>query len=314
MLARMDVARLATLQDAAIQALVRNDLPQALDCLDQALSVDFEDGRTLGMLKYVRYWQDRFNRAQTLAEPLDMVDYLFDEWTEFARFRSKIGLTDEAVIHALRTLVFGGALDLLQAYNGPEGVRNAAILQRVGLCHKAVGNYEAARKLFESACRLAPDDAGLLADLGDSYALLGEEELAKLMFKEAFSLDPGSIKLATLDSALINRLLVTVQEQRVAPESVPYWMPVFGILSGVFTVYRQLKPAEYGKLRQQVYNLEREYQDRPELRVITLPKLLNKYFSLLEHAKHTAQPKHIRDELLLKIESLHPGVFKLYTQ
>jgi len=309
----MDERSVLYYQEQAFLLLQEGKLDAALAAMDQALTLDYADHRTIFMLKCARYWEPRFIKCAKLPV-LEACEYLVGQWKAFAEFRERLNYDDEKAVWSFRHLVFGTMLHDLESYNNEAGVRNPQVLLMAGLCHKLCGRYEISRKFFESACRLVPDNATYIAELADVHACLGEEEMAKLLFKEAFYLDPQAVKTETLDSAIIRRLIDSVKVQGFSVESLPWWIPVFGLLSGVFTASRELRPAEYGKLRQAIYALEREYQDHTSNRDITLPALLNKYFWMLDHAKQTRQPRHVIEELLLKVESLHQGVYKLYTR
>lgn len=310
----MTPASLQQAREQALTALRSRKLDEARSWLDQALSINFEDKLTMNLLKGIGFWEDRFGKLNNCVSDFDRANAVISYWKSFQQFLDRNKIDDEQSLFSFRTCIFNTALSYLQSYNNAEGSRNPDILWRVGLCNKLLGNFDASRKFLEAAWRLDPENPVILAELADIHALLENDELGKLLFREAFFLDPKAIMLDTLESALIRGVIQNVQNQGLPAAQVPYWIPIFGILGGVFTITRELKPLEYGKLKQGIYAIEREYQEPKADKAILLPTLLNKYFWLLDHAVGSQQPKHVISDILLKIESLHPVIYKLYTR
>jgi tetratricopeptide (TPR) repeat protein len=310
----MSVDRLQEIKENTLAQLHQGNLSVAKSSLDQGLELNFEDEDIVSMLKGVHFWQDRLQRIKTRPSDFDRANGILEVWSQFLLFCRKIKLTKAKIMYAFRAFAFTTMKNYLLTYNNSEGIKNPEILWRMGLCNKLLGNLEAARRFLEVAWTLNKDHPVILAELADIHALLNETDLAKLLFREAFALDPAPISLGTMESELINRLIHQVREQGVVEDEVCYWIPIFALLGGVFTSSRILNAQEYGRLKQTIYALEREYQEKASRKNILIPLLLNKYFCLLEHAQNTKQPKHLLDELLLKIESLHPVVYKLYTR
>jgi hypothetical protein len=50
----------------------------------------------------------------------------------------------------------------------------------------------------------------------------------------------------------------------------------------VFSVKREMKPLEFGKLKQSIFLLEREIESEPRARGL-VPRLINRYFWLIDH-------------------------------
>jgi len=311
----MENEGVANAVEHARNSLVDLDLSGAYHWLDLALTRDYDDATTLALLKFLQFWKDRIQRLSSCESDYDRADFLISQWPLFQGFCEHIGYWNEKDIDAVRRYVFGVVLKYMKTYDTVEGVRDPGVLLRVGLCYKVMGDYERARRFFETALGIDQTDPRILSELADVLALLDEEDASKLLFRESFYLDPEAVMLDTLESALIRRLIDSVSKvEGVTKASLPYWLPVYAVVGGVFTVRRELKPAEYGQLRQDIYALERAWQEEPERHDILRPALLNKYFWFLDHARQTQQARHVTDEILLKIESLHPDIYKLYTR
>ena len=88
---------------------------------------------------------------------------------------------------------------------------------------------------------------------------------------------------------------------------------MLGELHGAFSVKRELKPVEVGKLKQSIYELETELAADGSRRGILVPRLINRYFWLVDHYMNRKEEKSKIDEILLKIKLLDPVVCKQYT-
>jgi hypothetical protein len=88
---------------------------------------------------------------------------------------------------------------------------------------------------------------------------------------------------------------------------------VYGAIFGVFTVKRELKAVEVGKLKQAIYQLENEVKEGSDERVLLVPRLINKYFWLIDHLIAAREDKGRIDEVLLKVRMLDQSIYKQYT-
>ena len=297
-----------------LAALKSHDLTRAQSQLDAALGLDFEDPRVVGMLKYLRFWRERQVSVANFQSNLEKCDYLLQQWAQFQAFIERVQLLDDEVFYAFRQFVFGQALNFLSIYNNEAGSKDAEVLYRVGVCLKGIGNYDAARRFLEEANALRREAPAIMADLADAYALVEESNLAKVLFREAFFINPQAVHLETLESEMMVRLIRAVRQEGYTGPALAEWLPVHGTLLGVLSVKRELRAIEYGKLLQEIYNLEREYQEGLGNRATVVPRLINRYFWLLDHYQHSASEHKRVQETLLKIRSLSPKIYELYTK
>jgi tetratricopeptide (TPR) repeat protein len=177
-----------------------------------------------------------------------------------------------------------------------------------------VGNYDDALKYLEQAVQFMREDAETLAELADVNALLGETRAAKALFREAFFLDPGKIDVRSLESCLILHLRDKVAELGYTAQELCEWIPVYGCLWGVFSVKRELKQVELGRLKQSIFNLDAELQVNPGREALLRPRLLNRYFWLIDHYENRHENPELIDETLLKIKVTDPDIFERYTR
>jgi tetratricopeptide (TPR) repeat protein len=222
--------------------------------------------------------------------------------------------------------VFGKALEHYSALAGDPDNPDPEILLRIGRCHKIRGNFEGAINILEEASRLRREEAVILAELADCYSLVNETRAAKVFFREAFFLDCRGVELAYLESPLIQRLVAKLRE-RFSEAEIRDWIPVYGTIYGLFNVKRELRPLELGKLKQAIYQLEKDVEQaaagaapgrasgRPGSPAATAPvaRLINHYFWLIDHYLASGEERPKIEEVLERIKALDPVVFKEYT-
>jgi len=90
------------------------------------------------------------------------------------------------------------------------------------------------------------------------------------------------------------------------------WIPVYGVLFGVFSVKRELRAIELGKLKQSIFSLENEIRIKAAEASVLIPRLINRYFWLIDHYVNVGEDTSKIDETLLKIKILDPQIYERY--
>jgi tetratricopeptide (TPR) repeat protein len=293
----------ASNQDAAIQAL------------DEALRVDFDHQEVVYALKCLKWWRERQKQMETIQDCFDRGEFILSQWKGFRNFLERIGFEFERCIYAVRHHVFSNALQCYSNMMKDASIQqDADLLFRTGRCYKETGNYEKALKCLEEAVRIKNEDADLLAELADIYALINEPRAAKALFREAFFINPSKIDIQFLDSEMIHRLYAEVRGLGFTGPELEEWIPVYGVLFGVFSVKRELRAIELGKLKQSIFALENELREQDNKSGILIPRLINRYFWLIDHYVNVAEDPARIDETLLKIKLLDATVHERYTK
>lgn len=308
-----DDAGAMDLLEAAQTAIREHDLETASTRLEHALSVDFDSGEVLSSLKYVRFWRERERQIDGISHDFERGQFYLDQWPVFDGFVARIADVCEPSLQAVRQYVFGVALEAFERLVGDPENADPELLMRIGRCHKGLGAYDHALRYLEAAASEKSDDAEFVAELADAYALVNDVTAAKAFFREAFFLDPQRVHLEVLESQLIRALAERVREQGLERDEVLEWMPVVGVLLGVLTVKRELRSIEYGKLKQSIYALERELREGRSPRGIVEPRLINRYFWLIDHYLATREDPSKVDEVLLKLRAVNERVYRQYT-
>ncbi len=278
--------------------------------LEQALAIDFEYEGVAAALKCTNFWLEREEKLRSIGNAYERGEYLLAQWRLFAAFIGRIGDVSERCVYNLKHYVFQEALNSYLTLYNESDVNDADILLRIGRCHKGKGNYENAIEFFEAAGRQRHDDPVILSELADCYSLINEAKAAKVFFREAFFLDPQAVELPFLESPMIQRLVKRLREMGFEEPELKEWVPVYGVIFGLFNIKRELKPLELGKLKQSIYTLEKDVEGGKKH---LAPRLINRYFWLIDHYISTHEDRSKIEEILRQIKTLDPLIYKEYT-
>jgi tetratricopeptide (TPR) repeat protein len=301
--------------DAVYLSLREGAFAEAVDGLEKILELDVEHPGASSALKCAGFWKERLEKAETPRDGFEKGEQLLAHWRLFQAFAERLSDVPERCLFALKQFVFSAALAsyLAAAPELDQGGGDPDILLQCGRCCKGIGNYERAIDNLERANEGKRDDPRILAELADCYSLVNETRAGRVFFREAFFLDPQAVDLAGMESPLILRLAGKLREMGYSGPPLAEWIPVFGTIWGVFSVKRQLKPLELGRLKQAIYQLEKECAEGGPGRETLVPRLINRYFWLIDHYMGAGEPRERIEEVLAKIRDLDPRVYAHYT-
>lgn len=288
---------------------------EALEKLAQALRTDYKQQEALYAFKCLDWWLKRIKDMESTGDsgPYDKGNFLLSRWKNYYGFLDLVGNAFDRCQYAVKHFVYSLALQNFNEVFADGGMRHDPdLLERLGRCYKGIGNYEDALVYLKQAARLKQEDAATMAVLADVYALLDETKAARALFREAFFMDPQAIDLQNLESDLILALVRRVTDMGHSGAALREWIPVYGALFGVFTVKRELKLAELGRLKQQIFDLENAMRGGHTDENILTPALLNKYFRLMDYYECTNSSPALIDEIKLKIKIIEPVIFERY--
>jgi tetratricopeptide (TPR) repeat protein len=288
---------------------------EALEKLVEALHADYTQQEALYAFKCLDWWLKRIKGIDNTGDtcPYSRGNFLLSQWKGYYSFLGLVGNAFDRCQYAVKHFVYGLTLQNFYEVFADGSMRHDPdLLERIGRCYKGIGSYEEALDYLKQAAQFKQEDAATMAVLADVYALLGETKAAKVLFREAFFIDPQVIDLRNLESELILALVRRVADMGHSGAELQEWIPVYGSLLGVFTVKRELKLTELGRLKQQIFDLENEMRGRPDDESILTPALLNKYFRLMDYYEGTDGNRALIDEIKLKIKIIEPVIFERY--
>ncbi len=295
--------------------LIKEGKPlKAKELLEVELRKSLDNQEIIFLLKCAKYWASAFAKQEEMKSRFQAGEYLLIEWTSFLDFIKESDKKFAQAVYATKRGVFSLALENFQCMlNERDKSLKAELLGRIGLCHKALGNYETAIRFLQDANSLQPNSAAILAELGDCYALCGEERTAKVLFREAFFISAQDVNDTFLEAELYKTLKDSTVKKGHKGQALKEWIPVYGVLFGVLNVKRELRALESGKLRQAIFAYEKELQEKNYEDELLLPRLINHYFWLIDHYVMTTGERSKINEILLKIKLMDSDVHDLYT-
>ncbi len=282
--------------------------------LENALKIDFEYPGIIIALKCANFWLERQKRIENISEHYEKGEYLMAQWKQFADYSAKLDKITEKCLFSIKQYVFSKALDNYLQMHKNSVIYETEILLRIGRCYKGLGNYEKALEFIEFANQQKSGTAETMAELADCYSLVNEDRASKAFFREAFFINPQEIDLSILESEYIHRLIEKLKQMGFNEPELKEWIPVYGIIYGIFNIKRELRPLEIGKLKQSIYKLEQSFFKDKEGIEYCMPRLLNHYFWLIDHYVSTCEEKIKIEEVLKKIEAINPEIYKEYTR
>ena len=310
----MESGQAAGLLKKAYDKLKASDAEAACVLLEQALGIDFENEEIKHALKCVHWWLEQTRRIKDIKDPYEKGGFVVSLLKQYNVFLGQFDKIYDQCQYAVRYFVYSTALFFFEGLLGsPANQHDPGLLLLVGRCYKGTGNYDEALNYLEQAVRFKREDAETLAEVADINALLAETKAAKALFREAFFIDPSKIDVWSLESALVQQLRDKVAELGYSGDALCEWIPVYGYLWGVFSVKRELKQMEVGRLKQSIFSLEAECEVNPGRREALKPRLLNRYFWLIDHYENSREDSSLIEETLLKIKVTDPDIYRMYT-
>lgn len=290
--------------------------------LEDALADDLDNKEILFTIRCASFWKEELQAVDRILLPFDRGERIVEGWKRFVTGIAETAEDDgyETSIYAVRRGVFALALESYQQHlEDPQQLLRAEAFRKAAFCHKQLGAFEVALTYLKEANTLLDnitkreDAAPILAEMADCYALCGQDSYAKVFFREAFFLGASKIDLLFLDSELILRLVELVRQFGYPEQVMQEWIPVYGVLYGVLNINRPLRPIEFSNLKRDITSLENEIQSSASEISLLVPRLINKYFWLIDYYMNVNDDREKIDDTLRRIRLLNEDVYRKYT-
>lgn len=273
---------------------------------------DLESKELVYTTQVCTFWTGTIRNLSNMADPFERAESLLNEWKLFGPHMTKFGEYLPA-FYAIQKGVFSLALEnYIKLFDQPATKLKSDIYRKAGMCYKKLGSFENATRCLSDANNLNPLQAPILAELADCFSLCGDDKKAKVMFREAFFIGPEQIDTDFLDSGLIKSLISKLSEKGYHGRILNEWIPVYGVLWGVFNIKREMKSQEIAKLKQDIYSMEMERKNPSCDDEILIPRLLKSYFWLIDQYVLKNVMDTQTNEILLKIKILDSNIYDLY--
>jgi tetratricopeptide (TPR) repeat protein len=297
--------------DQVIMLLEAGDFLEAQAILGRILTEDLSNPHVGDGLKITAFWLSRLEEREKAGE-IEQADFLYSQWFRFFSFvERQENFSFEMGFLAVKKWVFQRVLTLYEEQKHQFRENDSSYYLRTGRCCKFLGRFDQALKLIEEALRHDRNSAEIMAEFGDCYGLLNEVDYSKVLFREAFYLDPQRVNLDLIESGYMKRLIDRVRIDKKKEEEIKEWIPVYAVIYQVFDVKREMKELEAGRLRQSIYGLRSELKS-PDKEWRIIPRLLYRYFLLVDYFLSSGTERSKIDDIMKRIELLDPEIFKLY--
>ena len=219
--------------------LKQGDYQSAKEVLSEILVDDLENPEILFGLKCTGFWENKLTQISEITNLFPKGEQLISGWKEFLYLIDNEKSRYEQCIYSIKKGVFTQVLEIFQRLLQENTFsKKGAIVGRIGLCYKQLGDYDTALRFLGEANLENPEKASILAEMADCYALCGEEKTSKILFREAFFINPQDVDISVLESELFCRLYSEVIRTGKKDEVAAEWFPVEGVLLGVLNVKR----------------------------------------------------------------------------
>jgi Tfp pilus assembly protein PilF len=288
---------------------------EARKILGTLLENDLDCWELIFTARCCSFWIEYIQQLSVVEDSFERGESLLAEWKTYQSFILQEKKTYQPALFAVQHGIFSLALEnYSKLFDERDAVQKADIYRKAGICYKKLGQFENAKNCLTEANNAQGELAPVLAELADCYSLCGEDRPGKVLFREAFFVDPQRIDLGFLDSELIRCLITKTAEKGYSGAQLQAWIPVYGVLWGILNVKRELRSQEVGKLKQEIYALENEMKDPAADSAVLTPRLINLYFWLIDHYVLTNDNSRKINEVLLKVKILDSTIYDLYVK
>lgn len=303
----------------ALSYLEQGNTEQTYSIIAPLFENDLESTELIYTTKICRFWSGTLRSLSTMSDPFERGETLLTEWNVFVAEMQKY-VEYLPAFYAIQKGIFTIALEnYLKLLDKATGKIKAEVFRKAGMCYKKLGSFENACRCLSEANSADSGQAAILAELADCFSLCGNDKNAKLLFREAFFKNPEQIDIEFLDSGLIKSLIEKLKEklnlnmQNSANRKIlNEWIPVYGVLWGIFNIKREMTSQEITKLKKDIYSMEIENKKPSAENDILTPRLLKSYFWLIDQYVTNQNMNAQVNEVLLKIKVLDPNIYNLY--
>jgi len=309
------------LQESAeiYQLISEGNFQEAIKKSDQLMSINPEFPGVVEAYRTAKFWANREKEIKKTGEGKKTADFLMMEWNAYEDYASyKDMKASSAYKSAMRYIFFKASEQYKLAFQRNDETDNQFdLLINLGECFLRLKEYKYAVETLEYAMTSYKSNAKLLFILGESYYHLDDIPKCLLYMREAFQIDPSQIDITLIEAKPITDLIEVIRNSGKNVRDVREWIPVFGFLTDIFYVRRNLNKHQIESLKREVFNLEnslsRMNSDDIEATNI-IPRIINKYLWLLDYYEHQniniENTEQIKNRLLSFDKDLFQEYFK----
>ena len=306
--------------NTANQMIENGKFSEAVENLEKLRGVDPDYPGFLASYRTARFWLNRSDEMLSMSEGKKTAEFLMTEWENYEEYARDKNMFDSSSYRAaMRNIHYAASRHYSIAFMKQENTApvNFDLLLKLGACFIKLENYKKAIETLEYAVNSYNAHAGLLSMLAEAFYNQGEIPKSLWYFKEAFFLDPSLINLDLITAEPIQRLVNFIREDRKNRYDVREWVPVYGFITDILYVRKDIHERQVEFIKEQIYKLEVDFQTMNREQIESsnvLPRLLTRYLWILEYfefQKYSFENiGQIRDRLLQIDKPLFEDYFR----
>lgn len=299
------------------QLISEGKFSEAIKKADQLLSINPEYPGAVESYRTAKFWANREKEIKKTGSGKKAADFLMEEWNSFEDYAAyKEMKSSSAYKSAMRYVFFRASEQYKLAFQNNEGGDNRFdLLLNLGECFLRLKEYKLAIETLEYAMSSYKGDAKLMFILGESYYHSDDIPKCLLYMREAFFIDPSRIDLSLIDAKPVAEIVDIIHGTGRNIRDIREWIPVFGFITDIFYVRRNLNKHQTESLKGEILNLEnslsRMNSDDIEATNI-IPRLMNKYLWLLDYYQHQNMNYENIDQIKKRLLSIDKDLFQEY--
>jgi tetratricopeptide (TPR) repeat protein len=297
------------------QLISEGNFQEAIKKSDLLMNINPEYPGLIEAYRTAKFWSNREKEIKKTSEGKKTADFLMEEWNSFEDYAAyKDMKSSSAYKSAMRYIFFKAAEQYKIAFQKNEETSNQFdLLINLGGCFLRLKEYKFAIETLEYAMNSYKTNAKLLFILGESYYHIDDIPKCLLYMREAFQIDPSQIDLSLVEAKPIMEIIEAIKNSGKNIRDVREWIPVFGFITDIFYVRRNLNKHQVESLKHEVFNLENSFSrlnsDDIEATNI-LPRIINKYLWLLDYYDHQNINPENSDQIKGRLVSLDKDLFQ----
>ncbi|MCL1834269.1 MAG: hypothetical protein FWG49_07190, partial [Leptospirales bacterium] len=239
------------------QSISEGNFTEAAKIADQLMNINPDYPGLIEAYRTAKFWSNREREIRRTGDGKKAADFLMKEWEAFENYASyKDMKLSSAYKSAMRYIFFKASEQYKIAFKlNEETDNNFDLLISLGECFLRLKEYKNAIDTLEYAMSSYKSDAKLLFILGESYYHIDDIPKCLLYMREAFQIDPSQIDITLIEAKPILEIIESVKSSDRDIKDIREWIPIFGCLTDIFYVRRNLSKHQVESLKGEVFNL-----------------------------------------------------------
>ncbi len=272
----------------AYQLLEEGNFELSAAKFDSMMTLDPDYPGVIEGYRTAKFWNNRHKELMSLEDGKQTADFLMRQWEVFEKYSTEKSITGSAAYYSIMRHIFNRASEHYRtAYIDHQDTPNDFnLLLNLGSCFLRLEDYKKTIETLEFARNSYSSNAKLLFILAEAYFHENEIPKCLLYFKEAFNINPSDLDLSIIKSKPILQIIESINETKIAYKDIKEWIPVYGFLTDIFYVRKNLSKHQIDTLQDEIYNLETAFQKMSKDQIDNSnvkPTLINKYIWMLDY-------------------------------